>query len=314
MRPSDMDAIARVIAVQVKDIVDAEIAALPQADPVDTSHLDDEIKKLRADNADLVSSVDVLSGWLGEAQAAIKEMRKEPDADEIARSVRDQVTKELPEPVDTSHLDVEMKQLRDDNANLLKSVEVLSASLGDAEEAIRSMQKEAGAEDIAKEVLAQVLKQLPEPMEPTAVQVIEAVKAIYPAIRHDLLQRIPTPSHKGLWDADTKYDVGDEVMKDGSTWRLLEDTADAPPSDAWQLVSMKGKIGKKGYPGKDGEPGKEGPAGVGLEDAFFEDGQIVVSFTNGDTKNFDVGIADAIAKAVKEFMLDVKGENDGTAA
>ena len=116
------------------------------------------------------------------------------------------------------------------------------------------------------------------------------------------------PTHKGLWDAETQYDVGDEVTKNGSTFRLMEASSDAPPSPAWQLTSQ-GTRGKQGKPGVNAK-GEKGDDGVGFEDVLFEDSQFIFAKTNGDTSIVDIGLDDKIAEAVKKFMFDVKGDDD----
>jgi archaellum component FlaC len=168
--------------------------------------------------------------------------------------------------------------------------------------------------ELAKDIPEMVLKAVPEPQMPelNITHVAPALKELYPTIRHDVLQRIPTPSHKGVWKPDIEYDLGDEVVKDGNTFRLMEPTSDAPPSDCWQMVAMRG-VGKRGKPGVKGDQGDKGDDGVGVEDILMEDGQIVISLTNGETKIFDLGLSDKLAEAVKAFMLDVKGENDDPA-
>ena len=305
MRPSDMDAIARVLAQQVKEIVDKRLGDVKAPDPVDTSHLDAEIADLKKDNANLTKALDNISITLEAANVAIKNLA----------SVVDEDRKKAGQKVNKADLSAIEARLADYCATdelvavdkRLDTIEKVLVELPTPKDA-----EPVDVEALREDVLAVVRKEMPEaplPLEPTALQVIEAVKVLYPSIRHDLAQKLPSITHKGVWSVDAQYDVGDEVIKNGSTFRLMEQTMDAPPSEAWQMIAMS-KAGKQGKQGNKGDKGDRGDDGVGVDDVLFEDGQFVVNLTNDDTKIFNIDLPNMIAEAVKSFMLDVKGEND----
>lgn len=141
---------------------------------------------------------------------------------------------------------------------------------------------------------------------PTDLQVLDAVRGLWPDIKRTMAKHLPTFEHKGVWDADTQYDVGDEVIRNGSTYRMLHLT-DEPPgagADGWQMISQ-GKKGSKGLPGRDGESGPEGPAGkdgVGIADMVMADGKmLVIELTDGTVKDIDMtDFIETVIKAMGE--------------
>ena len=362
MRPSDMDAIARVVAQQVKEIVDKKLAGLPKPDPVDHSS---EIAQLREmveaqsnhiadllnDNANLndfgTKCLDMIQTLQDDLKALDGKETPQPDlsgfvkADDLeplttqiaavetsigeiiaaddhivaaAQSIKESLPDDIKAAVETAFDETWKHEFAAMIPDSLDEDRIKSEIIKDMPEVNIDVDLIKGSvlDHLLKRLPDLIKNEMPEPapaQAPTELQVIEAVKAMYPSIRHDLLQRIPTPSHKGLWDKDTKYDVGDEVVKNGSTFRLMEDTADAPPSPAWQLVSQ-GKLGKKGLPGEAGKKGEKGDDGVGVQDILYENGQFVFNLTNGETSVFDVDLPEQIANAVKKFMLDVRGDDD----
>lgn len=58
---------------------------------------------------------------------------------------------------------------------------------------------------------------------------------------------------RGEWQKDVQYEVGDAVQRKGSSYIALAPSLDdAPPSDAWDVLALKGKDGKAGADGKAG--------------------------------------------------------------
>lgn len=126
---------------------------------------------------------------------------------------------------------------------------------------------------------------------PSDMQVIEAVRHIYPDIRKDILAALPRIEHKGIHVPNEEYDVGSEVIKNDSTYRAMVVTSETPPHDDWQCVA-KSKVGRKGDPGDDGKPGKkgdDGKPGRGIDDIILTDEKsLVITLTDGEAFNFDL--------------------------
>jgi hypothetical protein len=122
--------------------------------------------------------------------------------------------------------------------------------------------------------------EIPVP-EPTQLQVDTAFQKFHAAIRKDLLTGLTQIGHKGVYEPGTVYLPGDEVTKNDSTFRALEQTDSPPPSEAWQLIA-KGKAGKRGEPGLKGDPGDKGDPGVGIKDAVWQDDQLILIREDGE--------------------------------
>jgi len=375
MRPSDMDAIARVVAQQVKEIVDKKLAGIT---PPETKSYDDEIGDLQAtieaqsdllneaakqidalsqrlsdmekadDLAPLrdrmsdieanlnkrvtveelgqkadVDSITALATDLGVAEMTIKQLTAAMDQIDTRISSQESVVKTIPDASEYAKMikdyidGLELPSDATVGAEIVRQFDenwrnVFAAMLPDEVDLNKAV--EIVHDTIMKELPEMVLHaasdiEPPEPLAPTDMQVMKAVEYLYPAIRHDLLKRIPVPVHKGLWQAEVQYDVGDEVVKNGSTFRLMELSSDAPPSDAWQMVSQ-GSRGKQGKPGI-GKQGEKGEDGVGISEVALENGILAFQRTDGTADVFDLDLSNKIADAVTKFMLDVRGENDG---
>lgn len=177
-----------------------------------------------------------------------------------------------------------------------------------------------------KEALSEVAARTPpEPLAPTELQVAEGLRSMWGDVRQGMLKYLPKMEHKGVWDADTQYDVGDEVIRNGSTYRLMHKTDEAPPGEGWQMIAQ-GKKGSQGKPGpyikaitlspekklvfsmSNGDvkevdaSGLEGKNGVGIKDMVMPSGQMmVVEMTDGDIKEFDMSeFIDVIIKTMGE--------------
>jgi len=174
--------------------------------------------------------------------------------------------------------------------------------------------QDADHDVVIGQVLDRILKGLPDlvrdampdapkALMPTDLQVIEAVKAVYPSIRQDLVKRLPAMEHKGPWTPDVQYDVGDEVIKNGSTYRLMEPSTDQPPNEAWKMISQ-GRPGKQGKPGIDGPQGLVGTAGkdgISVTDIIMADSTLVMELSDGTVKTFDLTeFIELIIKAIGE--------------
>lgn len=122
--------------------------------------------------------------------------------------------------------------------------------------------------------------EIPVP-EVTQLQVDTAFQKFHAAVRKDLLGSLTQLQHRGVYQVGEVYLPGDEVVKNDSTFRAMEETDTAPPGDAWQLIS-KGKAGKRGEPGPKGEPGEPGKPGIGIKDAVWQDDQLVLIREDGE--------------------------------
>ena len=322
MRPSDMDAIARVVAQQVKEIVDKKVAGLqpPEPAPDHSEQIAALLKTVQEQAEQIVQlnksienmldgaiKIESTMGNIGADVETVKTILRHPKKTREG-SVIDHLNQALEKCVKTD----EFTEMADQMGNIEKVLAAHDEALEDRKDADPDLIQGKVLDTVMSklpDLIKHQIPELPKALAPTDLQVIEAVKAVYPSIRHDLLNRIPVPTHKGLWLAETQYDVGDEVTKNGSTFRLMEPSSDAPPSPAWQLISQ-GTRGKQGKPGVDAK-GEKGDAGVGVKEMIIEDGQFVVELTNGDTAVLDLELDDKIAKAVEKFMFDVEGKNDG---
>lgn len=78
---------------------------------------------------------------------------------------------------------------------------------------------------------------------------------------------LPHPLFRGIW-REGNYQRGDSVVRDGSTFIALKDTATIPgtPNSDWQLSTKRGRDGKDGksVTGPPGPPGKDGRDGRDL--------------------------------------------------
>ncbi|HJA46982.1 MAG TPA: collagen-like protein [Candidatus Limosilactobacillus excrementigallinarum] len=73
---------------------------------------------------------------------------------------------------------------------------------------------------------------------------------------------------RGEFDGSNSYVRLDVVTYQGASYVCLADTATAPPSDNWQLLSQKGNDGIDGTDGDDGKPGKDGKNGRDGKSAY----------------------------------------------
>lgn len=73
---------------------------------------------------------------------------------------------------------------------------------------------------------------------------------------------VPLTVYKGVYEAGTLYQPGDQVTHSGSQWTAKTETSERPGEDAtaWQLSSKRGRDGKPGPQGEkglDGRPGRD---------------------------------------------------------
>jgi len=86
--------------------------------------------------------------------------------------------------------------------------------------------------------------------------------------------------HRGMWKVGGEYDLNDETMSDGSTWRCVVDKTSARPGDNgdWKLTTQA-KTGKKGLSGK---VGPAGAPGRGIKQLVWVDAtHIAVEYDDG---------------------------------
>lgn len=74
------------------------------------------------------------------------------------------------------------------------------------------------------------------------------------------------PINKGVWDANTVYDIANTVQYNGSTYISLKDnnsnhSPDESNSQWWEVFAEKGHIGPAGATGPQGPKGPQGPQG-----------------------------------------------------
>jgi hypothetical protein len=85
-------------------------------------------------------------------------------------------------------------------------------------------------------------------------------------LRREFILDLPIPMHRGAYQSDGVYQLGDEVAFDDSSWRCIVPQASTVPgtSEEWKLVARRGgrgRMGPQGPPGQQGERGEVGPAG-----------------------------------------------------
>ena len=150
-----------------------------------------------------------------------------------------------------------------------------------------------------------VFRAMPDPVEPTELQVRDAVKALWPDIKAATLKYLPHMQHKGVYKPDEQYDIGDEVIKNGASFRLMHPTDEVPPGAGWQMIAQS-KKGDKGKPGESikGDKGDsiKGDPGVGINDIIMADGKLLAfELTDGTVKDFDLTeFIELIIKAIGE--------------
>lgn len=116
-------------------------------------------------------------------------------------------------------------------------------------------------------------------------------------------KRMPTPDPEGLrwrgpWTPTTRYEPGDAVESEGSSYVAIRSNVDErPPSPSWQLLARRGEkgfagIGADGQPGAAGPPGPAGPPGTNTVDVEDE-GVGLGSFTTLDFVGAGVTASDA---------------------
>lgn len=161
---------------------------------------------------------------------------------------------------------------------------------------------------VNKLVKALVEKQLPDmipkPLAPNDLQVVEAVKHLWPSIRLEVIKSLPQIEHKGVWEPG-EYAPGDEVIRNDSSYRAKCVTREAPPHEDWQCIA-KSKVGRKGPQGEQGVPGEPGQPGVGVQDVLVEDTMFVMTLSNEEAYTID--FSELISKGIQNFMR--KGDHD----
>jgi hypothetical protein len=77
--------------------------------------------------------------------------------------------------------------------------------------------------------------------------------------------RMPVMIYREIW-LPGKYQQGDSVTRDGSTWVATKDTETVPGNDGsdWRLSCKRGRDGRDGLKGDKGDRGAEGRAGKDL--------------------------------------------------
>ena len=208
------------------------------------------------------------------------------DEDRVVAQVHDAIMKELPDMV--LHAIPEVKDGAPGKDADPVDVDLLRGQV------IDSLMK--GLPDLIR-------SQMPKPLEPTDLQVLEGIKMMWPSIRHEMAKRLPKMEHRGTWDADTLYEVGDEVIKNGSSYRLMEASTDGPPSEAWQMIAQgrPGKQGKPGPTGDKGDPGDPGKDGVSFVDMTMAGTTAIVELSNGDVIEIDMTeFMELLIKAIGE--------------
>jgi len=135
-----------------------------------------------------------------------------------------------------------------------------------------------------------------EPGAPGEDGPIPDMKAIVKALLEDeacrdlIVKSLAGQVHKGTYDPAASYDIGNEVVMRGSTYRKVAATNEDPPGQGWQMISQ-GKIGKKGLsgePGIPGAPGAPGAPGIGIKSVIVGDGQLIIEYDNEDQEVLEV--------------------------
>lgn len=308
--PLDTEAIARVVAQLVKE----QVAAIPK----EPSVLEDRIKQLEAQ---VIQGTDAIAALKKELAGYVVDKALEPIMEQLAV-----VTKDVAETCKKfAELDDKMptKAAKSDVVTLVGRMDQFEPQLVDLSKQIATIELKPGPKGDPGEkavlddddrgymkasILRELADHMPDPIAPNQVQVTEAVKAIYPSIRADILKSLSPIEHKGVHEAGEEYAPGDEVIKGDSTYRAKVVTREAPPHEDWQCIA-KSKIGRRGptgEPGEKGDPGQKGEDGVGWTDAVEAEGMILFQRSDGET--FEIQLGDMIANAVAKFMM--KGEEE----
>ena len=286
MRPSDMDAIARVVAQLVEEAVEERtkdfksvdhseaIAALTKTVEEQSEYID-MLEKSLTNVIDGVSAVEA-------RVTALPELPETVSKEEFAELSENMRQLDAARTAEIDALDKIIEKTKQDITNVFKAVEALPTPEP------QEVDTDLIVATIVKGLPDMIRSEMPEPPQalmPTDLQVIEAVKAVYPSIRQDIVRQLPRMEHKGVWKPDAQYDIGDEVIKSGATYSMMEPTTDAPPSEAWQMISQ-GRIGKKGLKG---DKGDKGDIGIGVKDVAFEDGILTIQLTDDNVHTWDIG-------------------------
>jgi hypothetical protein len=104
--------------------------------------------------------------------------------------------------------------------------------------------------------------------------------------------------HRGTYDLNTNYQMGDVVVRDSSSFVAISenpgalDAEDGGNNDSWRLIAGKGKRGERGEPGRpgrDGTPGKDGRDGASVIALRHIDG-LRGSWIRDDGEEFDADL------------------------
>ena len=320
VKRGDLDAVQERVDAQSKAIIDLKDAdEQREASIKHGAEMDEARSQECTELADRINKSDeAFDNHLKDLIGRIKELESvepvEPvNLDVIADQVLDQIKALIPQPLDEDGV---VKRVIDHVDKALPPMIPAAPTPVDVDALRLSIEKGLPQRDaIEKDIKQMVEAMMPMPLGPTALQVIEGIKAVYPSIRQDMVKRLPAMEHKGVWNPDTSYDVGDEVIKNGSTYRLMEPSVDAPPSDSWQMVAQ-GSRGKQGKPGvaptvdevitalmSDPEIVKrlKGKDGVGVKDISMEGKTWLIEMTDGDVKTLDqTEFVELIIKALGE--------------